>query len=272
MTTTGYDGSSDGWRRIDGQSDAAARYLEMMNRMLAEQKRQTMDLLRLKPGMSAIEIGCGLGLDAEALAARVGPTGRVVGIDASKDLIAEATKRTATLGLSLSFQVEDAQALSFPDNSFDGARVDRVLQHLSDPTRAVREMARVVRPGGRLAVLEPDWPSISVGGVDLDVTRAVVRYKSDVSLAHGAIGREVRRLLVEAGCRDVFVEQGSLTFGSLPIAERVLSLRRSLDGARDQGWITSAQAGTWWSGLETLDRDGKFYCALSGVMGAGTVQ
>jgi ubiquinone/menaquinone biosynthesis C-methylase UbiE len=151
MNKTRYDGSSEGWRRIDGQSDAAARYLEMMNRMLAEQKRQSMDFLELEPGMSAIEIGCGLGLDAEALAARVGPTGRVVGIDASQDLIGEATRRAASLGLPLSFQVDDAQALAFPANSFDAARVDRVLQHLSDPAQAVREMARVVRPGGRLA-------------------------------------------------------------------------------------------------------------------------
>lgn len=272
MNTTRYDGSSEGWRRIDGQSGAAARYLEMMNEVLAAQKRQTMDLLNLGPGMSAIEIGCGLGLDAEALAARVGPTGRVVGIDASQDLIAEATRRTTPLGLPLSFQVEDAQALSFADNSFDGARVDRVLQHLPDPAKAVREMARVVRPGGRLAVLEPDWPTVAIGGVDIDVTRAVVRYKSDVTLAHGAIGREVRRLLVEAGCTDVFVEQGSLTFGSFAVAERVLSLRRSLDGAREKGWITPVQADRWWSDLDRLDRDGKFFCGMSGVLGAGTVR
>jgi SAM-dependent methyltransferase len=272
MNTTRYDGSSDGWRRIDGQSDAAARYLELMNRMLAEQKRQTMDFLELKPGMSAIEIGCGLGFDAEALAVRVGPAGRVVGIDASKDLIAEATKRTAALAPALSFQVEDAQALSFADNAFDAARVDRVLQHLPDPEKAVREMARVVRPGGRLAVLEPDWTSISVGGVDLDVTRAIVRCKSDALLAHGAIGREIRRLLVEAGCTDVLAEQGSLTFGSFALADRVLSLRQATDGARERGWITPAQADTWWQRLETLDSEGKFFAALSGVMAAATVR
>jgi hypothetical protein len=99
-----------------------------------------------------------------------------------------------------------------------------------------------------------------------------VRCKSDVLLAHGAIGREVRRLLVEAGCADVHVEQRSLVFGSFAVANRVMSLRQSVDGARDKGWITPAQADAWWNGLEALDRDGKFFAAMSGVMAAGTVR
>ena len=69
---------------MPGQSPQEQEARRYSNAMLAEQKRQTMDLLQLEPGMSVIEIGCGLGLDAEALAARVGPTGRVVGIDASQ--------------------------------------------------------------------------------------------------------------------------------------------------------------------------------------------
>jgi SAM-dependent methyltransferase len=196
----------------------------------------------------------------------------VIGIDASQDLVAEATRRTAALGPSLRFQVDDAHALTFPDNSFDAARVDRVLQHLSDPALAVREMARVVRPGGRLAALEPDWTSIAVGGADLEVSRAVARHKSDIAIAHGSIGREIRRLMVEAGCSDVFVEQGSVTFVSFALADRVMSLRRSLDGARDQGWITVAQADAWWQRLETLDSEGKFFAGLNGVLAAGTVK
>ena len=137
------------WSNVDGRgAGAAAHYLDTMMRVLAAQKQRSTELLRLRPGMSVIEIGCGNGRDAEALAKLVGPTGRVIGIDASQELISQATERTASLGLPLRFQVDDAHALAFPDNSFDAARVDRVLQHLNDPAQAVREMARVVRPGG----------------------------------------------------------------------------------------------------------------------------
>ena len=184
---------------------------------------------------------------------------------------AAARQRGAALGLPLEFAVGDAHALDFPDDSFDAARTDRVLQHLDDPAKAVCEMARVVRPGGRLAVLEPDWESIALGGVDRAVARAVVRYKADVAIAHGTVGRDVRRLLVEAGCVDVMAQQGSITFGSLDFAERVMSLRPSLDGAVRQGWVDVAQAETWWSALNELDQAGKFFAAMSGIIASATV-
>jgi SAM-dependent methyltransferase len=242
----------------------------MMNQVLQEQKQQSMESLHLAPGMAVLEVGCGLGLDAETLAARVGPAGRVVGIDASHDLIAAARQRTAVLDLSLEFAVGDAHALGFPD-SFDAARTDRVLQHLSDPAKAVREMARVVRPGGRLAVLEPDWESVAVGGVDRAIARALVRYKADVAIAHGTVGRDVRGLLVEAGCEEVMARQGAITFGSLEFAERVMSLRASLDGAVRQGWVDAARAETWWDALKDLDQAGKFFAAMSGIVASATV-
>jgi len=261
------------WSKVDdGAADAAARYLDMMMRVLAAQKQQSMELLRLKPGMSVIEIGCGNGRDAEALARLVGPAGRVIGIDASQELVAQAIERTASLGLPLRFQVDDAQALAFPDNSFDAARVDRVLQHLSDPGQAIREMARVVRPGGRISAIEPDWQTMTVAGVDNDVTRAVVRYKVDVNITHGTIGRELRRLMVEAGCIEVTAEQGSITFGQLAPTDFVLGLRRSVAGAVSQRWITGKQAAGWWAGLQEQDSGGKFFAAMSGIVAGATVR
>src|SRR5262249_31952485 len=169
------------WSNVDGGAVDAAHYLDTMMRVLAAQKQRSTDLLRLKPGLSVIEIGCGNGRDAEALAKLVGPAGRVVGIDASQELISQATERTASLGLSLRFQVDDAHALAFADDTFDAARVDRVLQHLNDPALAVREMARVVRPGGRIAAIEPDWHTVTGAGVDNDVTRAGARYRAEIN-------------------------------------------------------------------------------------------
>lgn len=271
MTDIASPNHSSSWRDADSHAEAAARYLEMMTKVLEAMKRQTIDSLRLASGSSVVEIGCGIGRDAEAMAALVGRDGRVVGLDASQALIDQARERTRPLGLPLEFQVGDAHALAFPDNSFDAARVDRVLQHLAEPMQAVREMVRVVRPGGKIAVLEPDWETVSVAGGDIAVTRAVVRYKSDLTIAHGRIGRDVRRLLIEAGCRDVMVEMGTLTFGTLPLAEQVMSLRASLDGAREANWLTPRAAEEWWRTLEASDRAGSFFAAMSGVIAGATV-
>ena len=113
---------------------------------------------------------------------------------------------------------------------------------------------------------------MTVAGVDNNVTREVVRYKVDVNITHGTIGRELRRLLVEAGCVEVMVEQGSLTFGQLAATDFVLGLRRNLAGAVAKRWITPRQAADWWSGLEAQDNGGKFFAAMSGIIAGATVR
>ncbi|MBV8406835.1 MAG: methyltransferase domain-containing protein [Alphaproteobacteria bacterium] len=263
--------ASQCWRDVDGNAAAAMRYLDRMGELIAGPKQRSLDLLRLAPGMSAIDIGCGVGRDAVALAERVGPAGRVVGLDRSDALIAEATARAASLGLPLAFSTGDAQALAFADGSFDAARTERVLQHLDDPARAVREMVRVVRPGGRIVALEPDWDTVMVAGADLAATRAVVRHKADCAVAHGTIGRELRGLLIETGCRDVAVELCALTFDGLALADRAMGLADSFAGARRAGSVSADRAAAWWQALEANERAGTFFAAMCGVIACATV-
>jgi len=263
---------SERWRHADAHAEGASRYLELLTQVLQTQKTRSIELLHLASGKSAIEIGCGLGRECEAMARIVGPAGRVVGIDASQALLDQAIARAAPLGLPLEFRQGDAHALPFPDNTFDAARGERVFEHLADPAQAVRELARVVRPGGRIAGIEPDWETIVVGGVKLAVTRAVVRHKVDVAIAHGTIARDMARLLFEAGCDDVMCEMGAVTFGTLALADGVLSLRTNLDGARERGWIDAADAAAWWTELERLDRAGVFFASLCGAYFAATVR
>lgn len=86
------------------------------------------------------------------MAAIVGPTGRIVGIDSSEVMVAEASKRAAALGLvNVEFRVGDLGALEFASDTFDACHTERVLIHVESPVAAIREMARVTRPGGRIA-------------------------------------------------------------------------------------------------------------------------
>jgi ubiquinone/menaquinone biosynthesis C-methylase UbiE len=111
----------------------------------AECKRESYDLLAVAPGSTILEVGCGLGDDAAALARRVAPGGSVVAVDGSETMVDAARRRHGDVA-GLSFDIADATRLPFGDSTFDGCRIDRVLQHVGDPAAAVRDMARVLRP------------------------------------------------------------------------------------------------------------------------------
>ena len=108
-------------------------------------------------GMRVVEIGCGSGNIACWVAEQVGPSGSVVGIDNSAEQVAQARRQAKTRGLSnIEFQVADAYSPRLPEGSFDVAYCRLVLMHLAEPRRALEQMRRLVRPGGRVVCEEMD--------------------------------------------------------------------------------------------------------------------
>jgi ubiquinone/menaquinone biosynthesis C-methylase UbiE len=107
--------------------------------------------------MSLLDVGCGPGNITADLAARLGD-GPVVGIDLSEEVVGLAASQYPTESHpNLSFAVADAYELDFSAASFDVVYAHQVLQHLSNPVGALREMRRVLRPGGLLAVRDADY-------------------------------------------------------------------------------------------------------------------
>ncbi len=114
-------------------------------------------LPHLRPGMRLLDVGCGPGSITRGLAERLAP-GQVVGVDLSKEALDDARRDAAARGLTnLHYQEGSVYQLPFPDASFDAVYAHQVLQHLRERESAVREMLRVVRPGGLVAVRDVDW-------------------------------------------------------------------------------------------------------------------
>lgn len=113
-------------------------------------------LPHLRAGLDLLDLGCGPGTITVDLAERVAP-GRVVGLDAAAGVLQEAAALADRRGVRAEWVVGDALALPFPDATFDVVHAHQVLQHLPDPVGALREAARVLRPGGVLAVRDVDY-------------------------------------------------------------------------------------------------------------------
>jgi SAM-dependent methyltransferase len=142
---------------------AAARTTEAMyvTPDIVEQRREVRRRLGLSPGATVIDIGSGPGLLAAEMAAEIGPAGRVCGIDISVDMIAMSAARPLPPGSApAEFVPGDVDHIPYPDGSFDAAVCTQVLEYVADIPRALSEIRRVLRPGGRVALLDTDWDSI----------------------------------------------------------------------------------------------------------------
>jgi SAM-dependent methyltransferase len=231
-------------------------------------KLRTYDLLRVEPGHHLLDLGCGLGQDVQALAARVGKAGRVVGIDSSQTMITEASKRAAGLDLPVEFALGDAEHLEFAAGTFDGCRAERTLVHMKDPIQVLAEMARVVRPGGRVVVLDADWETLVVDVPDRTTTRRLINFLCDSSGSRW-IGRSLRGLFLQAGLTEVEVLADTLMLTDLRLANQVFALHETAAQAVAAGVVSIAESDLWLKDLERAHAAGRFFAAVTFFCASG---
>jgi ubiquinone/menaquinone biosynthesis C-methylase UbiE len=251
-----------------GEPDFFVRFLDLGNALedIRSLKRVMRAALDLRAGTRLLDVGCGTGDDVRDLAAAVGPHGRVVGLDVSSTMIAEANRRHGSSGLPIEFVEGNAQRLEFASASFDGARTERMFMHLADPAQALAEMVRVVGPGGRVVVFDFDWDTVFVDSPHETTTRTIVRAFSD-SMKHGWIGRSLPRMFREAGLTAVTC---------VPHAVRIHCwfAHRLFDGflakAVESRLVSADELAGWWAHLERADAAGQFHFGFLGFVVAGT--
>jgi ubiquinone/menaquinone biosynthesis C-methylase UbiE len=231
-------------------------------------KMRSFEYLGVRQGDSILEVGCGAGDDSLLLAQRVGPTGRVVGIDAGEDMISEAKRRAESSHLPVEFFVQDACNLEFPDNTFDGCRADQVFQHIGDPRKGVSEVIRVARPGARIVICDPDWETLALDSANKKVTRKIVNYRCDV-FRSGWIGRQLAGLFKSLGLADVFVSADVFVITDFSLANKLWRLRDTAGQASKAGAISEQDASDWIRQLEEADRNGLFFGAVTGFAAVG---
>jgi SAM-dependent methyltransferase len=230
-------------------------------------KQRGLDMLELSAGQRLLDVGSGTGDDVRVLAGMLAGTGLVVGVEPSAVLLVEARRRAGDSALRSGFVGGDARHLPFLTGSFDGCRAERVLQHLRDPARALAEMRRVTRPGGRIVVLDTDWGTTTVNGGDQRLTRRILDGFC-AHLAQAGIGRRLPGLLHRAGMTEVDVAAETAWSRQLSAATR-RPCPQLAAGAVDEGAVTPAEADRWLAQLRRAAEDGTFLWATTGFAVAG---
>ncbi len=139
---------SNRWRRWT--YDLWAPGYDLVGRLFAVARKRAIGKLGLRPGSRLLVTGAGTGLDLPWIP----PGVSIVAGDISPRMLCRLRRRALRLGLDVGSPVLDAQALPFPDGSFDAALLHLILAVVPDPRRCAREVARVLRPGGRATIID----------------------------------------------------------------------------------------------------------------------
>ena len=159
----------------------------------------------LRPGEKVLDVACGTGVAARLAAERVGGTGTVAGVDIDPGMLAVARSDTTTPGTSIEWHESAAEALPFPDEAFDIVLCQLSLQFFQDRFAALREMRRVLAPGGRVVVNVPG----AIAPVFVVMAEALARHINPelAGFVHRVFSLhdpdELQRLMSSAGFRGV---------------------------------------------------------------------
>nr|WP_256974234.1 class I SAM-dependent methyltransferase [Rhodococcus sp. NCIMB 12038] len=215
--------------------------------------------LHVQPGESALDIGSGTGSETRALAAAVTASGRAIGLDPNPGMALLARERTEEDGSTAQFVIGDAYSLPFPDNRLDVVRSERVFQHLSEPDRAVAEVVRVLRPGGRGVIVDSDWGTAIMHPGDPLVLQKIM----DVMLAHTANPHSGRLLPGQLTAAGLVVEDvGSEALIQDP-ADVTGPLVQMMTAAAAEGAITETQRDDLLDQLNAAARSGDFHVSVT---------
>ncbi|GAA0680499.1 methyltransferase domain-containing protein [Kitasatospora atroaurantiaca] len=170
-------------------------------------------LAELRPGQRLLDVGCGPGTITADLAELVGSNGRVVAVDTSAEVLAQVAEYVAERGLSnVVFEIADVHRMSYADGEFDVVHAHQVLQHVTDPVAALREMRRVTAPGGVVAARDADYAAMTWYPQLPELAEWMALYQR-VSRANGGEPDAGRRLLSWARAAGfTTVESGSSTW------------------------------------------------------------
>jgi SAM-dependent methyltransferase len=258
----------DPYRQVDAQPDPAQMGASLEARGQAPSHRRLLQrflaFAGVRPGAVVLEVGCGTGVVLRQLAARVGPRGRVVGLDPSRAFLAAAARirREHPAGRRIGLKHGDGAHLPFPDGKFDATLAVTVLLHVADPLAVVKEMARVTRPGGVVAIQDQDFGTVALTHPERALTERILGGVVNHLYEEPWSGRRLPGLLRSAGLERLRLQTTVYQDTTLEPWTKSFLERRAENAVRF-GLVDAPTAQRWLDALTAIVAAGAFVLTIN---------
>lgn len=221
-----------------------------------------LDAMEIDSAETVLDLGCGTGVAARAIARRPAFSGRVTGIDRSEHLVAAASRLAGEESIDgkVEFLAGDSHSLELGDARFDAVVAHTLFSHLDEPRAVLGEIVRVVKPDGKVGIFDGDYASLTFATEDPAEGKAMDELIHGAVVTNPRVMREMPQLLRDAGLElvvafpYVVAEMGRADFWESAIQ----SLGKLLPKA---GAMTESQASEWVAGMFRRSEQGTFFGA-----------
>ena len=229
---------------------------------IVKQRQHTLTTLALQPGEKVFDIGCGVGFLAHEMALLVGKSGQVIGFDQNPEMIIHTQKRCEDLRQA-EFYEGDAAHLAAEDHTFDAVSCTQVLLYVNDVPKVLSEIRRILKPGGRLVIVETDWRGVVLNSADDALTKKIFS-AWDSAVPSPNLPVHLGPLLKKHGFSKIQVQ-------AVPILNTEYSssnfsydmMRWITKNAVKQGVFDETQRCNWLEELEALERTGSYFFCVN---------
>lgn len=236
--------------------------IQEFNPILLELRHSVYKEIAVNKGEYILDVGCGLGGTVRDIAKIVGKDKHVIGVDKSTLLLNESKRRTNFSDCNIDYVEADVNNLQFDNESFAFTHAERVLMHIPEPYKALSEMIRVLKKGGKIAITEPDLSSVKIYPNPQCISDLVMKKWCSYTESP-TVGANLVEYFHELSLSEVSISARTLLIRNYFELNQIRSLQKLITALVGTGEITENMAIAYVKSLEDSDKQGLFLFYLT---------